>query len=80
MRFAVYEEAFSQYKIHALMDESTWKVWEKIVLQWIPRPFFAGYWTTARPFFTESFAAYVDNLLKAEKDKVTAESGKHGDR
>lgn len=66
MRFAVYEEAFSQYRIHDLIDESSWKVWERIMVEWIKRPFFRGYWANAKPFFSESFAKLVDSLLEAK--------------
>jgi hypothetical protein len=72
MRFTVYEEAFSQYE-RGLMDASSWRIWEKIIARWLGRPFFPGYWKIARPYFNESFAKVVDELLKSAGNSNNAE-------
>jgi hypothetical protein len=79
MRFAVYEEAFTQYSVHELMDESAWRVWEQIILQWVRRPFFLGYWNASRPYFADSFVALVDDLLARSNRRRNAEHGGEGE-
>lgn len=73
MRFAVYEEAFSQYHVHELMDESAWRVWEQIIMQWVARPFFRGYWNASSPYFAESFVELVDELLARSSQNRNSE-------